>query len=106
VLRLTWTGVGDLGVRDADAPVEVADLGDELGGQATQGARGDAAGSHRAQQLGCGVGGELAGRTGGEQLGEQRVEPVHRLGAGLDHVVAVFDQGAQRGDRLVDGDGA
>ena len=32
-------GVGDLSVRDADAPVEVANLGDELGGQATQGAR-------------------------------------------------------------------
>jgi hypothetical protein len=46
------------------------------------------------------------GAPGGEQLGEQRVEPVHRLGAGLDHVIAVFDQGAQRGDRLVNGDGA
>jgi hypothetical protein len=39
-------------------------------------------------------------------LGEQHVEPVHGLGAGCDHVVAVFDQGAQRGDRLVDRDGA
>jgi hypothetical protein len=29
-------GVGDLDVRDVDAPVEVADLGDELGGQATR----------------------------------------------------------------------
>ena len=61
------------------------------------------AGSHGAQQLGGGVGVELPGRPAGEQLGEQHVQPVHRLGAGLDHVVAVLDQGAQRGDRLVDG---
>ncbi|MCD2198232.1 hypothetical protein LQ327_33195 [Actinomycetospora endophytica] len=54
----------------------------------------------------AGVGVELTGCAAGDQLGEQGVEPVDRLGAGPHDVVAVLDQGAQRGDRFVDGDTA
>jgi hypothetical protein len=57
---------GDLGARNSDTPVEVADFGDELGSQPTQGSRSDAAGSHGAQQPGRGVGTELAWRPAGQ----------------------------------------
>ena len=65
-------------------------------------ARPGLAGSDRAQQLGGLVGVEVARRPAGEEPGEQHVQPVHRLGAGLDDVVAMLDQRTQDDDRLVD----
>ena len=38
------------------------------------------------------------GGSGGGEVGEQDVEPVDGLGAGLDQVVAVFHHGPQGGD--------
>jgi hypothetical protein len=81
----------------------VADLGHELGGQAAQCAWASGAGSNGARQFGSGVGGELSWCPAGQQLGQQHVQAVHRLGAGTHDVVAVLDQcaaesgGAQRG---------
>lgn len=57
----------------------MTDLGHEVDGESTQGLRPDAAGSHGALQLRGGVGGELAGRSSGQQLGEEYVQPAWRV---------------------------
>jgi hypothetical protein len=54
------------------------------------GKRGAAA--HGAQQGRGVIGGELAGQAGRAQMGEQHMQPVDRLGAGPDQVLAVVGQ--------------
>ena len=44
----------------------------------------------------------FAGCPAGEQPDKQDVQPIDRLGAGFDDVVAVLDQCTQHGDRFVD----
>lgn len=86
-------GGADLGSGRGDPPIEMADLADELDGQPAQGAWTGAARADAAQQLRGVVGAQVAWRSSGEELGEQDMEPVDGLSAGLHHVVAVLDQG-------------
>jgi hypothetical protein len=58
-----------------------------------------------AQQLRGRVGGQAGRGAAGDELGEQRVQPVHRLGSGPDQVVAVFYECPQRGCGLIDAHG-
>ena len=59
-----------------------------------------------AQRVGGRLGGQPAGQPGGDELDQQRVQPVDQLGSGADQIVAVLGHRPQRGDRLVDLDGA
>ena len=79
-----------------DAPVQMPDLTDELGGQPPKGGWPGRPRAHGAQQPRGGVGVELPGCPAGQQSGEQHVQSVDRLSAGAHDVVAVLDHGAQR----------
>lgn len=74
--------------------VQLAYLGDEVGGKAAQGFAGGIAGTDPAKELSGPVGGEVTLGTGGDEAGEPNVEAVDGLGAGFDQVVAVFDDRA------------
>jgi len=66
-------GGADVGGGGGDTPVQVANLGDELGGQPAQRAWPARAGAHGAQQPRGSVGVELSWRAAGQQLGQQHV---------------------------------
>jgi len=94
----------DVGGGFSDAPVQVAYLGDEVHREAAQGLAGRVAGTGSAQKLGGLGSGELTLRAGRDEAGEHDMEAVDGLGAGLDQVVAMFDDRAERGDGALDGD--
>jgi len=81
----------DVGGGFGDAPVQVAYLGDQVRGQASQGLAGGIAWTGSTQKLGGLVGGELTLRPGRDEIGEHDMEAVDGLGTGFDQVVAVFD---------------
>ena len=84
----------DVGGGFGDAAVQVAYLGDEIGGEAPQGFAGCIAGTGSAQEVGGPVGCEFTVGAGRGEVGEHNVEAVDGLGAGFDQVVAVFDDRA------------
>ena len=85
----------DVGGGLGDAAVQLADLGDEIHGEAAQRFAGGVAGPAAAQELGGVIGGQVTPGTAGDEVGEHHVQAVDGLGAGLDQVVAVFDDRAQ-----------
>ena len=40
------------------------------------------------------IGGQVAPGTSGNEVGENDMKPINRLGASLDQVIAVLDKGA------------
>lgn len=62
---------GDLGSGGGDAPVQSADLGDQLAGEMAQGGGYRGPRAHRAQQLGCGLSAQAGRCSAGQELGEQ-----------------------------------
>ena len=83
----------------------VPDLGDEVDSQAAQRLDCGIAGPYLAQDVSGAISGQTARGARGCEVGEQHVQAIDGLGAGLDQVVTVFHQGAQGGDGRIDGGG-
>lgn len=96
----------DLAGDSSDAPVQMAELRDKVSSQSTQRSGTGSAGTNGGQQPRGGIGTELPWCPTGQQLGQQDVEAVDRLGAGAHDVVAVLDQRTERDDGFLDRGGA
>ncbi len=86
----------------ADAPIEAANLAEQVHGDLAQGTGQHGPWPDAARRSGCGVSSQPAGQAGRDELGEQRMQPVDGLCTGTDQVVAMFGEDAQGRDRFID----
>ena len=74
----------DVGGGFGDAAVELADLGDEVDSQAAQRLDCGVAGAYLAQHVSGAISGQATRGARGCEVGEQHVQAIDGLGAGLD----------------------
>ena len=73
----------DVGGGLGDAPVQLAYLRGQVGGEAAHGFAGGVAGTDPAKELGGPLGREVTLRTGRDEVGEHDMEAVERFGCGF-----------------------